>query len=92
MNNSATQPQGQGHTSSSWNLPFVPFKFPQPFVRFSLSIYQMFLSVSWCAEPMTVQIQRQGYTSMSWDSAAGNMAVLQTAVLLCFPFVMLGSL
>ena len=49
-NDSATQTQGQGHTSRSWNLPlnFVSFKSPQPFVRFSLNITQMFLS-----EPMT---------------------------------------
>ena len=26
---------------------------PQPLVRFSLNITQMFFSVSWCAEPMT---------------------------------------
>ena len=54
-NGSATQTQGQGHTSRSWDLPlnFMSFKSPQPFVRFSLNITHMFLSVSWCAEPMT---------------------------------------
>ena len=61
-------------------LNFVPFKFPQTFVRFSLNVTQMFLSVSWCARPMTT-MQSQGHTSKSWDSAAGDIAVLQTAVL-----------
>ena len=28
-----------------------------------------------------MQTQNQGHTSRSWDSAAGDMAVLQTAVL-----------
>ena len=38
----------------------------------------MFLAVSWCAE------LSQGHTSRSWDSAAGDMAVLQTALLFIF--------
>ena len=85
-NDSATQTQGQGHTSRSWNLPlnFVSFKSPQPFVRFSLNITQFFLSVSWCAEPMTRLCKlkvKVDHISMSCDSDAGDMAVLQTAVL-----------
>ena len=44
-NDSATQTRVQGHTSRSWDLPlnFISFKSPQPFVRFSLNITQMFL-------------------------------------------------
>ena len=55
-NDLATQTQCQGHTSRSWGLPLnlVSFESPQPFVRFSLNITQMFLSVSWCADPMTL--------------------------------------
>ena len=40
---------------------------PQPFLRFSLNITQMFLSGSWCAEPMTqlhrlkVTVQGHGF-------------------------------
>ena len=68
-NDSVTQTQGEGHTSRSWDLPlmFVYFKSLQPFVRFSLNITQMFLSVSWCAEPMTqlcklkVKVTLQGH-------------------------------
>ena len=61
--------QSQGHTSRSWDLSmnFMSFKSPQPFVRFSLNITQMFLSMSWCAEPMTqlcklkVKVTLQGH-------------------------------
>ena len=46
-NDAATQTQGLGHTARSRNLPlnFVSFKSPQPCVRFSLKITQMFLSM-----------------------------------------------
>ena len=55
-------------------LNVVSFKSPQPFVRFSLNITQMFLSVSWCAEPMTRLCKlkvKLDHTSRSWDSAVG---------------------
>ena len=44
-NDSATQTQGQGHTSRSWDLPLnsMSFKSHQPIVRNSLNITQMFL-------------------------------------------------
>ena len=61
----------QDHGIYTWILCFVSIKSPQSFIRFSFNITQMFLSVIWCAEPMTVQTQRQGYTSMSCDYAAG---------------------
>ena len=82
-NNSATQIRGQGHTTRSWDLPmkFMSFKSPQPFVRFSLNITQKFLSVNLCAEPITQLYKLKGHTSRSLDSAVGDMAVLQTAVL-----------
>ena len=66
-NDSSTQTQGQCQPSRSWGLPlnFMPFKSPQSFVRFTLIITQMFLSVSWCAEPMTqlckVKVRLQGH-------------------------------
>ena len=66
-NDSASQSQGLGHTSRSKYLHFnfVSFESPQPLVRFSLNITQMFLLVGWCAEPMTryansVKLQGQG--------------------------------
>ena len=34
-----------------------------------------------------IQTQRQGHNSRSWNSAAGDLAVLQTAVLLCLSLV-----
>ena len=72
-------------TLQSWDLllNFVSFKSPQPFVRFSLNITQMILSVSWCAEPMTqlcklkVKVTLQGHGILR----QGIMAVKQTAVL-----------
>ena len=67
-NDSAMEFQTQGHTSGSWNLllNFVSFKpLCQPFVKFSLNNTQMFLSVSWSAEPMTllrkVKVTLQGH-------------------------------
>ena len=45
----------------------------------------MFLSVSWCAIHDSDK-QSQGRTSRSWDSAAGDMAVLQIAVLFSFDY------
>ena len=54
---------------------------PEPFERFSLNFTQMFFSVSWRAEPMTQLCKlSQDHTSNSWDSAAGDLAVVQTAV------------
>ena len=46
-NDAATPTQGLGYTSRSGNLPLncVSFKSPQPCVRFSLNITQIFLSV-----------------------------------------------
>ena len=48
--------------------------FPQAFVRFSLNITQMFLSVSWCAQPVTqlhilkVKVTVQGHGFYPWIS------------------------
>ena len=73
-NGSATQTQGLVHTSRSRNLPLnlVSFKSHQPFVRFSLNITQMFLSVSMCrSHDSAIKNQSQGHTSRSWDSVAG---------------------
>ena len=41
----------------------------------------MFLLVKWCAEPRTLNLS-QGHPLRSSNSAAGDMAVLQTGVLL----------
>ena len=84
-NDSTMQTQDQDHTSRSWDIPLnlVSFKLLQPFDRFSLNITQMFLSVSWCAEPMNqvcklkVKVPLQRHWILWW----GIMAVLQTAVL-----------
>ena len=78
--------QAQGHSSGLWvfTLEFrVRSISPEPFERFSLNFTQIFLSVSWCANPLlsAMQTQSQGHTSRSWDSVAGDLAVLQTAVL-----------
>ena len=52
----AMQTQGQGHTLKALDLHlnFVSAMISlEPFEPFSLNFTQMFLSVSWCAEPMT---------------------------------------
>ena len=48
---SAAQTQGQGHR---FTLEFCDRSVsPEHFWQFSLNFTQMFLSVCWCAEPMT---------------------------------------
>ena len=50
----------------------------EPFERVLLKFTQLFLSVGRCVEPLT---QGQGYNSMLWASAAGDLVVHQTAIL-----------
>ena len=78
--------QTQGHTLKASDLPlnFVSAMIsPEPFESFSINFTQMFLSVSWCAEPMTqlcklkVKVTLQGHGFLQW----GIFAFLQTAVL-----------
>ena len=61
----------------------VRFISPKHFERFSLIFTQMFLSETVCRTyDSATQTQTEGLTSRSWDSAAGGLAVLLTAVLL----------
>ena len=71
-NDSATQTEGLEYTLRSRNKPlnFVSFKSAQPFVRFSLNISQMFLSVSWCAEPHDLAMQTQVNVTLQGNKVA----------------------
>ena len=51
---------------------------PEPFERFSLNFTQMFLSVTWSAEPMT-QLCKHKVNVMGFCDR--HLAVFQTAVL-----------
>ena len=68
-NDSAMQTQGLGHTSRLKNLPlnFMSFKYPQPFVRFSLNITNVPLGDLVCRiHDSAMQTQSLGHTSGHW--------------------------
>ena len=52
----------------------------EPFVRFSCNFTHCHLGVCRTHDSATLT-QGQGYASILWDSAAGDLAVLQTAIL-----------
>ena len=59
----------------------------EPFEQFALNFTQMFISVSWCTEPINhpCKLKHNAHfkvTSRSQDFVAGDMAVIQTTVLL----------
>ena len=77
------------------------FKVTRFTLQFMLSLYLLnpsndFHSTSltlkcFCTEFVThiLQTQSQGHTSRSWDSVMGDKAVLQTAVMFMFSFVLI---